>query len=288
MLRSPDWSNATRQRPDVVAKRLKRASPSVGRHRSAAVEPTRTAANPADSVGREAVEQPIAAGAPQVGLCAATARPARGMRGIPRLRRRLLVQSHAVVVADHRGAGAALGPVAAGAIVAAGESRAVRLRASKDVVTVRRVAATVDRLALLAQRVLLVDGVVRAVQVGDVLGDHGALGVLPRSAPDAVLRIDRAGALGRQIGAPGLPARARGLRERLAVAVGAVEPAEIAAIAGTGAGDEEGHRILLRLRTADDTERNRACDQGYTAWSSCFLLGSFPSPTEKKSAGVPG
>ena len=184
--------------------------------------------------------------------------------------------SHAVVVADHRGAGSAFGPVAAGAIVAAGESRAVWLRASKDVVTVWRVAATVDRLPFLAQRVLLVDGVVRAVQVGDVLGDRGALGVLPRSAPDAVLRIDRAGALGRRIGAAGLPARARGLRERLTVAVGAVEPAEITAIAGTGAGDEEGHRILLCLRTADDTERNRACDQGYMSGHPASSLVSGP------------
>src|ERR1041384_8733615 len=73
------------------------------------------------SLTREAVEQSVTAGALQVRLAASAARPARGVRGIPRQHRRRIVEALTVMMADHRGAGAVLGPVAAGAIVAAGE-----------------------------------------------------------------------------------------------------------------------------------------------------------------------
>src|ERR1044072_1510991 len=177
----------------------------------------------------EAVDQAVAARALGVGLAAAAARSARGMRRVPRLRGRALVEPGAVRVTDHRGAGAVLGPVAAGAVVRAGERRAVRLRAGEDVMTVRRVAAAVDDLALLAQRGLLGEIVGGAMQVGDVLRDHGSLGVLPRAAPDAVLGVDGVRALRRQICAPGLAGRAGRGCERRAMPVGAIEPAEIAA-----------------------------------------------------------
>src|SRR5262245_6578699 len=62
----------------------------------------------------EAVEQAVAAGAPQVVLAAAAVGPARGMRRIPRLRRGIVAQTLAVAVADHRGALGAARPVAAG------------------------------------------------------------------------------------------------------------------------------------------------------------------------------
>jgi hypothetical protein len=55
------------------------------------------------------------------------------------------------------------------------------------------------------------------------------------------------GALGAEIGVPGLAAGAGGLGELLAMPVGAFEAAEIGAFAGTGAGDEERHTGLLRL-----------------------------------------
>ena len=106
---------------------------------------------------------------------------------------------------------------------------------------VRRVAAAVDDLALFAQCGLLGE-IVGAVQLGDVLGDHHALGILPRPLADAVARIHgglAVGGLGREIGAPGLGAGARGLRQRLAVIVGAGETAEIGAVADADAGDEE-------------------------------------------------
>src|SRR4030095_9094412 len=89
---------------------------------------------------------------------------------------------------------------------------------------------------------LLREIVARAVQVGDVLGDDDAFGVLPRSLADAVLCIDSGLAVGRlrrEIGAPGFCARTRGLRQRLAVPVGAGNAAEIAALAGAVAGQEE-------------------------------------------------
>src|SRR5688572_26356340 len=77
---------------------------------------------------REAVEQSIAAGALQVVLAAAAVWSARGMRRIPRQHGWRGVQPLAVMVAHHGGAGGALGPVAAGAVIGAGKRRAVGLR----------------------------------------------------------------------------------------------------------------------------------------------------------------
>src|SRR5258705_4110345 len=68
------------------------------------------------SVRREAVEQSGAAGPLQRILAAA----ARLVRRVPRLGRRALVEPGAVVVADHRGTVAALGPVAEGRVRSAG------------------------------------------------------------------------------------------------------------------------------------------------------------------------
>jgi hypothetical protein len=58
--------------------------------------------------------------------------------------------------------------------------------------------------------------------------------------------------LGRHIGTPGVAARARRLRQRLAMFLGAVEPAKIGAFARSRAGDEEPHVALLRGRAAAD------------------------------------
>jgi hypothetical protein len=172
------------------------------------------------------------------------------------------------MVADHRGAFAALGPVAAGAVLGAREGGAVRLRAGEDVVHVGRVAAAVDRLALLAQGGLPVDPVVLAVQVSEVARDHLAPGVLPRAAADAVAGVDGGAAVrcaGAEIGAPGPVAGAGRLGERLAMRVGAGDPAEIGALAGVRAGDEEGHRLrpaglllgLCPAAVAEQQERRR-------------------------------
>src|SRR5262245_16354652 len=178
------------------------------------------------SIRREAVEQAVAAGALQVGLAAAAIRPARGVRRVPRFRRVVVAQPLPVVMADHGGALPALGPVAAGTILARRQRTAIGLRTRQDVMSVGRLGASVDRFALLAQRRLLVDLVVGAVQVVDVLRDHLALGVLPRPAADAVARIDGGAALRAEIGVPRAAAGTGALGQRLAMAVGALDATE--------------------------------------------------------------
>src|SRR6266436_9136036 len=186
----------------------------------------------------EAVEEAVAAGALQITLAAAAVRAARGMRRVPGLRHVVVAQALPVGVADHRRALTALRPVAARAIVAGREGGAVRLGAGEDVVHVRRVAAAVDLLALLRQRRVLGE-VVLAVELGHVLRDDGALGVLPGAAPDAVARVDGAGPLRAQVRVPRFAARARRLRERLTGLVRAGEAAEVGALARAGAGHEK-------------------------------------------------
>src|SRR5262249_20817488 len=137
--------------------------------------------------------------------------------------------------------------VSARAIVAGRERAAVGLGAGEDVVYVRGTAAAVDLLALLRQRRVLGE-VVLAVELGHVLRDDDALGVLPGPAPDAVARVDRAGPLRAQVRVPRFAARARRLRERLTGLVGAGEAAEVGALARAGACQEEAHVGRLRLR----------------------------------------
>ena len=57
----------------------------------------------------------------------------------------------------------------------------------------------------------------RAMQIGDILSDHDALGILPGPLADAVSRIDgrlAVGRLRREVRPPGLAARAGSLRQR--------------------------------------------------------------------------
>src|SRR5436309_3197027 len=150
--------------------------------------------------------------------------------------------------------------------------------------TVGRIAAAVDDLALLAERALLGEAV-GAVQLCDVLGDHRALRILPRPLADAIARVDgrcAVGGLRREIGAPGLAARSGRLRQCLAVIVGAGEPAEIAAIADAVAGQEEAGVGRLRLRGRAGESRyggkRKACrrnDSGealHLVSPCCFLV----------------
>src|SRR6185437_6419839 len=177
------------------------------------------------------------------------------MRRVPGMRGLVVAQPLAVVVAEHHRALRRARVVLAGVVGAVGEGRPVRPGAGEDVVPVRLVAAAVDDLALLREVVLLGQLVVRAVQIGNAGGDDDALGVGPGALADAVARVHRAGALRGQIGVPGLAARAGGLREALAVRVGAGETAEVRAFARTVAGDEEGHAGLLRLRWRQSEQR---------------------------------
>src|SRR5688572_13722905 len=173
-----------------------------------------------------------------------------------------------VAVSDLRAAGAVARPVVAGVVRTVGIRPAVGRRTGQDVVLVRLVADAVDELALLRQRELLaervadarlLDGV--AVQHAGVGRDHLAAEVVPRPVADAVACADGARALRAEVRAPHGVALSRGLRERLAVRVGAGEPAEIRAVALAHAGHKERHRLLLLGR-------------GRTRWLLCEHVGS--------------
>src|ERR1700687_6047373 len=99
------------------------------------------------------------------------------------------------------------------------------------------IAIAVDHLALFVQRSLLVD-VVGAVQIGDILGDHNALRILPRTLADAVARIDRGLAVNRlcrEIGVPGLASGTRSLRQCRTLAIRALQTAEVGAFSRSNA-----------------------------------------------------
>src|SRR5205085_10645215 len=99
----------------------------------------------------------------------------------------------------------------------------------EDVVLVRLITTTLDRLALLGERGLLGDVGVLRMQVVQVLRHHRTLCIAPRTLADAIARA-HAGVAARHSGAevrlPVRVLRARGLGERVAVRVGALEAAE--------------------------------------------------------------
>ena len=117
----------------------------------------------------EAVEQSVTTRTAQIALAAAALRAARGMRGVPRARCRIVAQALAVDMADHRGALRTARPVLAGAVVAGREGAAFRGRSGQHVMTVRCEADARNDLAALAQRCVEAELVVVAVQVIDVL-----------------------------------------------------------------------------------------------------------------------
>src|SRR5262249_46151578 len=125
------------------------------------------------------------------------------MGRVPGHRRLVGAETLPIVMAEHRGSGSALRPVAARAVLAGREGGAVGPGAGEDVVHVRRVAAAVHLLALLVERRLLAD-VVLPVELGHVLGDDDALGVRPGPGADAVARVDGAGTLRAHVRVPAL------------------------------------------------------------------------------------
>src|SRR5436305_10010745 len=129
------------------------------------------------SVGREAVEQAVAAGALEIVLAAAAVRPARGMRRVPGLRLDRVAQAFAVDVAEHRGALGAAGPVAAGAILAGTERGAVHRGAGARVGLVGGRAPAGKGIALLVERGGLGEIDASGVRVVDTFGDDLSLGV---------------------------------------------------------------------------------------------------------------
>ena len=196
------------------------------------------------------------------------------MRRVPRLGRCVVAQAHAVVMADDGAAFAARRPVFAGLL----RRRAVGIGAGKDVVAVGLVATAVDHVARLVQRGRLGDAVGVRMQRGDVVRDLLALLVVPRAAADPVPRVHAAC---REIGVPGLFAAARRLGQRLAMRVGALQPAEIGTVARPGTGYEEAHRLVLRRcgKTSQRGEKKHCgkCRNG--SFHHCLLHGGTPDPS---------
>src|SRR6202035_2474567 len=85
------------------------------------------------SIRREAIKQPVAAGAPEVGLRAAAIRAARGVRAVPGVRSIIFAQAHAVDMAQHRRPLQAARPVLAGAVGFRRKGGAVWLRSRQRV-----------------------------------------------------------------------------------------------------------------------------------------------------------
>jgi hypothetical protein len=160
-----------------------------------------------------------------------------------------------------------IAPVAAGRVAARGREMALRVRARQHVMRVDGIAAARDWLALLGQRRLLGDIVGVGVKVLDALGYHHTLCVLPRTFADAVARTHSrfAARLCRaEISPPIGVARSCRPGERLAMRVGALDTAEVGAIALTHAGYEERYACLLRL----DGGREASQQHRSTEWNS--------------------
>src|SRR6478752_6656773 len=197
------------------------------------------------------------------------------MRRIPRACRSVVAQALAVDMADHGRALGAARPVLAGAILRGWECAALRRRAGQHVMTVRCEADTGNDEAAFSHRVIEAELVVVAVQIIDARRNDRALEILPRAVADAVARVDRrlaGGLLSAEIGAPGLAPRAVARRQGLAMRVGAFEAADVGALAGSGARDEERHvrclgqlrwcrRLLLCVDAGRDAQRQCGNDQ---------------------------
>src|SRR5688572_28169446 len=198
------------------------------------------------------------------------------MRGIPRARRFIVFQSHPVMMTHHRLARVAAAPVVARAVLVAVERRAIGLRTGQYVVHVGLVAATVYFVPFLCERGVLVDLVVRTVQVVDIARDDDALCILPRTFADAVARMDGeliAPIALAQVRAPRAEPCPRRRCQRLAVLVGSRKTAEIGAIAVADARHEKGHLGLLRehctARESEQQGRRHAESAPHDCIASC-------------------
>src|SRR5262245_41241886 len=164
------------------------------------------------------------------------------MRCVPGLGKDRVREAAAIDVANHGAAERRARPIVARQIEVARKYAALGRRAGHDVVIIRRVADTGDDGAALGQRCLHAELVVVAVQIVDVLRDDLALEVLPGAVSDPVAGVDWAALrtrIGAQVRAPSLAAGAGRRRQRLAMAIRALQAAKIPALAGACAGDEK-------------------------------------------------
>src|SRR3970040_35664 len=85
---------------------------------------------------------------------------------------------------------------------------------------------------------------VEAIHIG---GNLGAVGIEPRAGSDPVPGVYGVGTLCAEITAPRAVAYVGAFRQVLADGIGPFETSQIAAVAGTCAGHEKGHRPRRRL-----------------------------------------
>jgi len=115
---------------------------------------------------------------------------------------------------------------------------------------VHRVATTADDFALFVERRALRDIVRFRVQITHVLGDHNALGILPRSVTNSITRVD-AGIATRQrraeVSSPGSGSGTCCLGQCRAVSIGTFQSAEIRPVTLADAGYEKRYVCLLGL-----------------------------------------
>ena len=132
---------------------------------------------------------------------------------------------------------------------------------------VGRVATAVDRDALFIERARLADHVRVAVERQYVVADLFAFGIKPRACAEAVPRVRLAR---REVGPPRLGIAGIGrLGKLVAMRVRALQPAEVGSCAGSLAGNEEAHRVVLRARRADaQVGRGSQCFDHQPHWKS--------------------
>ena len=136
-------------------------------------------------------------------------------------------------MADDGGTFTAFRPVTARRVSASGREHPLWIGAGQHVVHIRGLVTTAwNCLALFSERRLLVDLVIRRMEIGHVSGDYHALGMPPGPFADAIACVDAGISAGRgraQIGMPDSGLRAGRLGQCRAKCVGAFKPAEIGA-----------------------------------------------------------
>ena len=138
-------------------------------------------------------------------------------------------------------------PVIAGHVLASRIGCSVCLCASEDVMPVGRITAARYCSAALVDRSKGAHPIHHTVKFVHVSGNAVAVGIEPGTRSYSVPGIYGISALGAEIGAPHEVALIDAFRQVLADGIGAFKSPQVAAVAGTRAGQEKGHRPRLQL-----------------------------------------
>jgi hypothetical protein len=135
----------------------------------------------------------------------------------------------------------------------------------QDIVLIRRIAHPIHRLSLFSERDHLADRISQsrllnhiAMQPSQIGGDLSSATMSePRPTPDPITRIHSPGTLCTKIRSPRSLSSTDRRRQRLAMGIGTLKPAKIGPVSKTHAGNEEGHRLRLRLLRDPTTRSHR-------------------------------